>query len=719
MNAPHEYAGCMPQVATLLLGEPTERKAKELRYGARGSLSIDLESGVWHDHEANAGGGVLALIERETGNVGRAAVAWMEENGIVTANDNMPAPHKRIVATYDYVDADGVLQFQVCRMDPKDFRQRRPDGSGGWSWSVKGVEQVPYRLPQLLTRADETVFVVEGEKDADNLAARGLLATCNAGGANKWRDELTSHFKGRHVVILPDNDDAGRAHAQLVTSKLQGIAASVRVLALPNLPHKGDVSYWLEAGHGADELWAMAEQANALVPATDDAPILDPSQISEDALALVFEHRHADALRYCHTAGAWYAWTGTRWQKESTQLAFSWARQICRDFGNAPKFATARTASAVEKFAASSRRLAVTSEVWDSTPWLMGTPGGTVDLRTGDLGRAIQDDHITRQTATAPAAAGTVPHRWMAFLEDATRGDADLIRFLQQMAGYSLTGNTSAHALFFIYGAGGNGKSVFLNTLTGILGEYAQTAAMDTFTASAHDKHPTDLAGLKGARLVSASETEDGRAWAETRIKNMTGGDPITARFMRRDFFTYRPEFKLVIVGNHKPRLNNVDDATKRRFNIIPFIHKPTAPNPELEKELRDEWPAILRWAIDGCLDWQTNGLVRPAVVVDATREYFEDQDVFGQWLEECCERELHHKDTSAELFASWKRYAEAAGERAGNTKTFGEAMRKRGFATWRTKSARGFEGVRVIPRAAAHDPRFPGEWDAEPDRPF
>ncbi|KVX10615.1 hypothetical protein WL01_22530 [Burkholderia ubonensis] len=276
MNARHEYAGSMQQVATLLLGEPTGRKAKELRYGTRGSLSIDLESGVWHDHEANAGGGVLALIERETGKVGRAAIAWMEENGIVAANDNTPAPRKRfnVVATYDYYDADGVLLFQVCRMDPKDFRQRRPDPASrdGWDWSVKGVEQVPYRLPQMLARSDETIFMVEGEKDADNLAARGLLATCNAGGANKWRDELTPHFRGREVVILPDNDDAGRAHAQLVTSKLQGIAASVRVLALPNLPHKGDVSDWLEAGHGADELRALAERATMPVPANDNAP---------------------------------------------------------------------------------------------------------------------------------------------------------------------------------------------------------------------------------------------------------------------------------------------------------------------------------------------------------------------------------------------------------------------------------------------------------------
>lgn len=271
MNARHEYAGCMQEVAALLLGEPTERKAKELRYGTRGSLSIDLESGVWRDHEAGTGGGVLALIERETGNAGRAAVEWMEQQGIKQANDNAPAPRKRIVATYDYLDADGVLLFQVCRMDPKDFRQRRPDGKG-WSWSVKGVEQVPYRLPQLLARADETIFLVEGEKDADNLAALGLLATCNAGGANKWHASLSQHFRGRNVVVLPDNDDAGRAHAQLVAGKLHGIAASVRVLALPNLPHKGDVSDWLEAGHGADELRAMAERATMPVPANDNAP---------------------------------------------------------------------------------------------------------------------------------------------------------------------------------------------------------------------------------------------------------------------------------------------------------------------------------------------------------------------------------------------------------------------------------------------------------------
>ncbi len=276
-HARPEFARHMRQVATILLGEPNPdcSKPDELRFGKRGSLSVDLESGVWHDHEANQGGGVLALIERETGNAGRAAIAWMEDNGIVAANDNAPAPRKRIAATYDYIDADGVLLFQVCRMEPKDFRQRRPDGNGGWSWSVKGVEQVPYRLPQLLARPDEIIFIVEGEKDADNLAARGLVATCNAGGANKWHAPLSQHFRGRNVVILPDNDDAGRAHAQLVAGKLRGIAASVRVLELPDLPHKGDVSDWLAAGGDAAELLALADETlNARqvpVPANDNS----------------------------------------------------------------------------------------------------------------------------------------------------------------------------------------------------------------------------------------------------------------------------------------------------------------------------------------------------------------------------------------------------------------------------------------------------------------
>ena len=240
--------------------------------------------------------------------------------------------------------------------------------------------------------------------------------------------------------------------------------------------------------------------------------------------------------------------------------------------------AKAATAAAVERFAQADRAFAVTSAIWDRDPMLLGTPGGVVDLRTGELRPAAQGDFITKLTAVAPAETADCP-LWLQFLKEATGDDEKLIRFLQQWAGYCLTGDTREHALLFVYGPGGNGKSVWLNTIAGILADYAKNAAMETFTASQNDRHPTDLAMLKGARMVCASETEEGRAWAEVRIKQLTGGDTISARFMRQDFFEFRPQFKLTVIGNHKPLLRNVDDAAKRRFNVVPFTRKPAKPD--------------------------------------------------------------------------------------------------------------------------------------------
>jgi putative DNA primase/helicase len=195
------------------------------------------------------------------------------------------------------------------------------------------------------------------------------------------------------------------------------------------------------------------------------------------------------------------------------------------------------------------------------------------------------------------------------FLYDCSGGDVELIRFLQQWCGYCLTGDTREHALIFVYGGGGNGKSVFMNTVSGLLGDYATVAAMDTFTASRNEKHPTELARLAGARLVTASETEKGHAWAEARIKSLTGGDKMSGRFMRQDFFEFQPQLKLVIIGNHKPVLQTVDDAARNRFNIVPFILKPVSPDRQLEQKLQAEWPEILRWMIEGCVDWQKKDL--------------------------------------------------------------------------------------------------------------
>lgn len=266
----------MEPVARHLLGEPNAglSKANELRFGTNGSLSVDLDKGAWHSHEVGEGGGVLDLIERETGISVRAEqMAWLEAHGF------KPEPLKRVeVAQYSYVDENGVLLFQVVRFEPKDFRQRCPAGDG-WSWSVKGIRKVPYRLPDLLAAPDATVYIVEGEKDVDRLMTMGLLATCNAGGAGKWSAELSAFFRDRRVVILPDNDEPGRKHAVKVSAALSSVGAMVRAIHLPGLPEKGDVSDWLGAGGTVEKLQALLELPE--LAADDDTPLIDPDEDDE------------------------------------------------------------------------------------------------------------------------------------------------------------------------------------------------------------------------------------------------------------------------------------------------------------------------------------------------------------------------------------------------------------------------------------------------------
>ena len=226
------------------------------------------------------------------------------------------------------------------------------------------------------------------------------------------------------------------------------------------------------------------------------------------------------------------------------------ARTLCREASSecsalpiGRKIADARTSAAVVALAKADRRLAATGDQWDTDPWLLNTPDGSIDLRNGQIYPHKPTDYCTKTTAVAPG--GECP-LWQQFLTQIFNGNVDAIAFLQRTAGYALTGSTQEHALFFLYGTGTNGKSVFLTTVSGMLGDYAMTAPIETFTASNQDRHPTDLAMLRGARLVTATETEEGRRWAEARIKQITGGDRVSARFMRQDFFQFTPQFKLL-----------------------------------------------------------------------------------------------------------------------------------------------------------------------------
>ena len=389
---------------------------------------------------------------------------------------------------------------------------------------------------------------------------------------------------------------------------------------------------------------------------------------------------------------------------DDTLRAFDRVRKICREAAaecNKPKIASllasAKTVAAVERLAKSDRRLAATVDQWDADPWLLNTPGGVVDLRTGRKRPHRPDDYMTMITAAAPG--GSCP-TWHRFLDRVTDSNEPLKDFLRRTAGYCYTGTTQEHALFFQYGTGANGKSVFINTVSGILGGYHRTAPIETFTASSAERHPTDLAGLRGARLVTAVETEEGRRWAESKIKALTGGDKIAARFMRQDFFEFTPQFKLLIAGNHKPGLRSVDEAIRRRFHLIPFTVTipPDERDDTLTQQLQAEWPGILAWAIDGCADWLEQGLRPPEVVTAATGAYLESQDAFAAWIEEACERDANAWESKTALFESWSKWAATAGEYVGTRPRFLDALEARGFQPHRKPGTgdRGFLGLKI-----------------------
>lgn len=414
---------------------------------------------------------------------------------------------------------------------------------------------------------------------------------------------------------------------------------------------------------------------------------------SEDLIALAFTSRYRDTLKFDQDAGRWVEWTGTRWQYDARHRAFHYAREITREIGEQKRvMCKASVAGGAERFARAEPAHSVTSEIWDADRLMLGTPEVTVDLRSGQQLAPDPGLFITKSTSVSPA--DDPPLRWLTFLSEALDGDDETIGFLKRWAGYCLTGMTTEHALLFIYGPGGNGKSVFLNTLSAILGEYVVTAAMETFVASRTDRHATELAMLRGARLVTASETEDGRKWADAKIKQMTGGDPITARFMRQDFFTYQPQFKLLIAGNHMPALSNVDDAMRRRLAIVPFVHKPEPPDRQLEEKLRAEHGQILSWMIEGCLEWQQRGLNRPDSVCAATAAYFEDQDVFGQWIEERCTLDPAQWELPAKLYRDWCDYAKSVGEDPGPVKGLKSKLERHGIRAAKTSGLRVYRGA-------------------------
>jgi len=429
--------------------------------------------------------------------------------------------------------------------------------------------------------------------------------------------------------------------------------------------------------------------------------------------------RHGGDIRYCHPQKTWYVWTGRRWQEDRTGQVMDLMKSVTRELYRAaweipdPERKKQVALWAIRSESTDKKRAALASaqsepgipilpEQFDADPWTLNCLNGTIDLRTGNLRPHRREDYCTRM---APVRYDPAAHSelWDRFLEEACGGDRALIEFLQRAVGYSLTGSTAEEKLFFVHGPAATGKSTFVEAIKSTLGDYAKTADFETFILRREaGAIRNDIAELAGRRFVVSIEVDRGRRLAEGLIKMLTGGDTVRARFLYQEAFEFVPQFKLWLVANHAPSVRHDDSALWRRILVIPFIHviPPDRRDPSIKARLRDpeeSGPAILAWAVEGCLRWQAQGLGVPDIVTQATEQYRLDMDPLRDFIADCCELDPQAWTTAARLRQAYERYCEQIGEtRLLTPNDFASALTSRGCTAERRHRGRGWRGIRL-----------------------
>jgi len=456
----------------------------------------------------------------------------------------------------------------------------------------------------------------------------------------------------------------------------------------------------------------------------DDLPPLEaytdddlPSGITDSDIAngQRLAARHGQDLRFTPERG-WFCWDGRRWAVDDKGIQVqARAKESALSIFDEIKLASDRDArmhhakrsqskGAIEAaiwLARSEAGIAARLTQFDADGWVLNVGNGTIDLRTGELRPHRREDLISNlvEIAFDPDADSEL---WDAFLWRVLDRNEELYAYLRRFVGYLLVGDTREQSLHFLWGLGANGKSVFCEVLLRLLGDYAMAVSPDLIMLKRHGGIPNDVARLRGVRAALMNETTQGARFDEAKLKDLTGGDTLTARFLHQEFFDFRPTHRIVIRGNHKPAINGTDEGIWRRLRLVPFTVSipPDEQDHDLLHKLEAELPGILRWALQGCREWQTDGLKPPPIVAEAVRKYREESDTLGRFLGECCEVRPLAQVKSSVLFKRYQEFAEAAGERWIPAKDFPAEMERRGLQHKRTKTGGLFLGVELIREA-------------------
>lgn len=630
----------------------------------------------------------LSVTRYSDGKVGVKCFAGCSTDDVLAAlglkkSDLRPArqPFDEIIERYVYTDAEGTALYRVCRTRNKQFFQQRANGDGTWKKGVTGLPKLLYRLPEVIAAvaAGRTIYVCEGEKDVDRMRVEGVVATCNSEGAEKFLPSQADVLRSADVVIVADRDDAGTRHAVKVRELLLARDARVKVV---HAAVGKDAYDHLAAGKGIDEF--VDFDLSDIESAPEPTGLLE---WTDSAVAVAFANEVRGRFGYVGEWHQWVRWDDRRWAVDTCQSVYEAARRWIVDQRKAlvenragadaekaaRRYADKFRIDAVVTLAARMDGIAFDVARFDRRPELLNVRNGIVDLRTGELRPHDPTEYLTQLADTdyLPGAS----HTDLAAMLDAL--NAETRQYAQRIFGYAATGEVVDDIVLVLDGTGANGKSTVLVAVQAALGDYAGPADARLLMATKHEDHPAIKAALRGRRLVAISETEENGHLNAARLKSLAGGEPITARVMRGDWFTFTPTHKIVVATNHRPDVTAGDDAVWRRLRLLPFpytyvdadVARPgdRVKDRRLRTRLQNgkaQREAVLAWLVAGSVDWYRDGLGRSTQVDDATAQWRRSLDPLGRFIEERLVFDEQLRLKGSELYSTYTEWCFLEGHR-------------------------------------------------------
>ena len=663
---------------------------------------------------------------------------------------------KDIEAIYKFYDENGDLAYEKIRKKGKKFLHRRYiDGETVWgmeegiytetfpgskSWSIKerpgakkayypGQEQLLYNLPNVIKgiKEGQTIFITEGEKDSDSLITRGLIATTTSIGATKgdlgkkWPSRFNSFFKGANVVLLPDNDEPGKRFMEHIAIELKNIANNIKIVELPDLSKKEDITDWLEYGNDIYDLQALVKRTDEFIEFKGN--IIYDYNWSDVGNAERLISLHGKDIKFNVNSGKWYVWNGVNWELDNSFKVENLYRTVLRRFQNAiPNINISDDEIATKKQQEKAKSFVLRNETdgkiksvlnqaktfkginfmeSDKDDYLFNTPNGTINLRDLTQKKHDRKDLITQCSNYSFNRENDKCPNWMAFLNRIFCGDQELINYVQKAVGYSLTGDMREQCLFMLWGGGANGKSTFVKALEDIMGSYAATIKGETLMEkNGQDGARGDLARLTNKRVVIASELQEGQVFNEPLLKVLSAGETLPVRFMYQEEFMLKPKFKLWIMTNKKPKVKGNDHGIWRRWRMIPFKYKFTEKEKDpnfYEEKLKPELEGILLWAITGYQMWKEQGFEAPKEVMEAVEDYKMDMDQVARFIEDCCKVGEGYECTGSAMYDEYINWCIAEGENYKMTNhKLARDLKEKGFVNKRDMNGKKWIGIGV-----------------------